>query len=169
VNTRRLGLTLLLGLSVMLAFPVPAVASCAAPPMDSPYAFVGTVVEVKKDGRVATVVIDTGDTVVVHGSPELGDHTATSVDRRFALGGRYEFHPINATSPYQDNACTATRQLAGPTPTPVEPARDRLPGWLPVDEQDGPIGYAALAAMGLVPLTMIVALIMLARRALAQR
>ena len=24
----------------------------------------------------------------------------------------YEFHPVNTTSPYEDNACTATRQIA---------------------------------------------------------
>lgn len=143
----RVAATVVLGLAVTLALAGPARASCAGPPTDSPYAFTGTVVEVEKDGRVAHVVLDNGRTVVVQGSPELRDGTATSVDRRFAAGARYEFHPFNDTSPFQDNACSATRQLAGPTPGPVEPNEDRLPGWLPVDEQAGPVGYAVVGAV----------------------
>lgn len=130
--------------SLLLAAPA-AHASCAGPPKPSPHAFVGTVIEAEADGRVATVVRDDGARVEVHGSPTPHDGAVTSVDRRFAVGGRYEFHPVNARSPFEDNACTATRQLAGPTPPPPDPARDRLPAWLPVDEQSGPLGYAALA------------------------
>ena len=168
----RIGRVLATGFLVLTAgvsVTGPARASCAGPPTDSPYAFTGTVVEVDKDGRVAHVILDRGDTVVIHGSPAIGDHTATSVDRRFAAGARYEFHPFNDTSPFSDNACSATRQLSGPAPEPIQQTEDLLPGWLPVDEQAGPIGYAALAAMGLVPLSMIVALTLLARRAMAKR
>lgn len=139
---------------LLLAAPA-AHASCAGPPEPSPHAFVGTVIDVEAGGRIATVVRDDGTRVEIHGSPTPHDGAVTSVDRRFAAGGRYEFHPENARSPFEDNACTATRQLAGPTPPPPHPARDRLPAWLPVDEQSGPLGYAALAgsagvALGLV-------------------
>lgn len=122
----------------------PAQASCAEAPADSPFAFTGTVVAVADRDRVATVRLDDGSEVVVHGGPDLGGSSGTSLDRRYVLDGRYEFHPRNASSPYADDACTATRQLAGPTADPVEPARDRLPGWLPVDEQAGPLGYAVV-------------------------
>lgn len=140
---------------LLVAWPVAAQASCAGPPEDSPHAFIGTVLSVENEGRVANVVLDDGSRAVVHGSPSLGQHTRSSVDRLFAPGGRYEFHPINDASPFQDNACTATRQLAGPTPEPPEPAREWLPGWLPVDEQAGPVGYGLVAGMAvalLVPL-----------------
>jgi len=169
VNVPRLVVAMVLGLAWALAVPGPAVASCAEQPVDSPYAFVGTVVGLEKDGRVASVVRDSGDTVLVHGSPELGDAVATSVDRRYALGGRYEFHPVNSRSPFEDNACTATRQLAGPTTAPVEPAQDLLPGWLPVDEQTGPIGYAGLGGLAVVALAAAAALIVLGRGVLGRR
>jgi len=154
-SRRSAAATLVLGLALVFAFAGPAQASCAGPPSDSPAAFTGTVVEVEKDGRVAYVALDDGSTAVVHGSPGLGNDTVTSVDRRFAAGARYEFHPFNDTSPFQDNACSATRQLAGPTPGPVEPSEDRLPGWLPVDEQNGPIGYGAVGVMLVVAIALL--------------
>jgi hypothetical protein len=40
-------------------------------------------------------------------------NVATSVDRAFQVGGRYEFHPLNAAGPYRDNACTATHLIGG--------------------------------------------------------
>jgi len=156
-------------LVLLLLVPSAAQASCAAAPTASPHAFVGTVDSVDKDGRLAQVVLDDGRRVIVHGSPELGDHTATSVDRRYALGGRYEFHPLNASSPFQDNACTATRQLAGPSPRPLEPAQDRLPGWLPVDEQAGPVGYAVGVAALVVGLAAVTAAVLRIRRRLGRR
>ena len=170
MNVPRLVVAMVLGLAGAIAVPGPAVASCAEQPVDSPYAFVGTVVGLEKEGRVANVVLDDGNKVVVHGSPELGDAVATSVDRRYALGGRYEFHPINARTPFQDNACTATRQLAGPATAPVEPAQDLLPGWLPVDEQTGPIDYAGLGGLAVAAAAAAAAaLIVLGRRAVARR
>ena len=120
-------------------------ASCAGPPSPSPYAFTGTVIETEARGRVATVMTDDGQTFTVFGTPNRSHLSTTysSVDRRFALGGRYEFHPVNSGPPYQDNACTATRQLAGPRPQAAEPSDSTgfLPEWLPVDEQEGPTGY----------------------------
>jgi len=139
--------TLGLGLALVVTVSGPAQASCAGPPTDSPYAFTATVVKVEDNDRVATVVRVDGREVVVLGSPYLGGSRGTSVDRHYALGGRYEFHPRNSKSPYEDDACTATRQIAGPTVVPVEAKEDRLPGWLPVDEQAGPAGYATLGGI----------------------
>jgi hypothetical protein len=90
----------------------------------SPYAFVGTVIDTKKQDRIATVITDSGRQVKVVGTPDGSwfSRSFTSVDRRYALGGRYEFHPINADSPYRDDRCTATHQLAGPRLRPVATA-----------------------------------------------
>lgn len=122
----------------MLGAP-PAAASCATAPVPSPYAFVGTVIATSQGDRVVQVVTDDGATVTVRGTTG----SFTSVDRRYALGGRYEFHPLNDESPYSDNSCTATRQLSGPSLSamPPEVSRGVLPEWLPVDEQAGPVGY----------------------------
>jgi hypothetical protein len=132
------------GCLLLAGFVVPgAYASCAAEASASPYAFVGTVIETGKQDRVATVITDGGQQVKVVGTPNGSwfSRSSSSTDRRYALGGRYEFHPVNAESPYQDNRCTATRQLAGPRLRPLQPPNDFLPDWLPVDEQAGPIGY----------------------------
>jgi hypothetical protein len=145
-----------------------AAASCAVQPTDSPHAFVGTVVDAEEEDRIATVVTDDGRTVTVMGTQDIGWLTdaVSSVDRRFAVGARYEFHPVNARSPYRDNACTATTRLAGPRLQPLQPlqpSQEYLPGWLPVDEQAGPVGY--LAFLG--PLVFAAAvLIAVSRRAL---
>lgn len=157
-------LGLFLGLAATLALAGPAQASCAGPPTDSPYAFTGTVVEVDDSSRVATVVLDDGSEVVVQGGPDLGGSAATSVDRHYTLGGRYEFHPSNDTSPFQDNACSATRQLSGPTPGTAEPNEDQLPGWLPVDEQAGPDGYAAVGAVVAATIALLAVLAVLGAR-----
>jgi hypothetical protein len=76
----------------------------------SPDAFVGTVINTQKHDRVATVITDGGRRVTVIGSLVPGSFLETfgSTDRRYAVGGRYEFHPINSESPYLDNTCTAT-------------------------------------------------------------
>jgi hypothetical protein len=111
--------------------------------MASAYAFIGTVISTEKDDRIATVITDSGRQVKVIGTPYTSwfSKSYTSVDRRYAVAGRYQFHPINAESPYQDDRCTATHQLAGPIRRPLEPTTDRLPAWLPVDEQAGFVGY----------------------------
>lgn len=159
---------------VILLSPSAAEASCAMPPVESPHAFTGTVLEVEQDGRVATVELDDGREVVVNGSPEAGS-TVTSVDRRFEPGARYVFHPLNATSPYEDNACTATRRLAG-TGTSTgsgsgsgSGSDDRILAWLPVDGQAGPSGYAAVAAVAVAAVVALGLLVTLARSALLRR
>lgn len=103
----------------MLALPAAmgtaaAYASCAGPPEPSPYAFTGTVLSVEDGGTIATVETDEGDTVTVLGGP--GGYGVTSVDRTYEVGVRYEFHPINDQSPYEDNDCTATHKLADQSP-----------------------------------------------------
>lgn len=142
----------------------PAQASCALPPQPSPYSFTGTVVSVDDDGRVAHVRTDAGRRVVVLGAGDPGSDARTSVDRRFAVGGRYEFHPVNSRSPFQDNACTATRQLSGPEADAADGEHDRLPGWLPVDEDAGPVGYAVLGAIALAPVLVAAAVVARIRR-----
>lgn len=125
----------------------PAAASCATDsPEPSPNAFVGTVIATSKGDRVAEVVTDEGATVTVRGTESTSwfSNSYSSVDRRYALGGRYEFHPVNDDSPYSDNDCTATRQISGPPLSAFPEPRARegfLPEWLPVDEQAGPLGY----------------------------
>ena len=97
-------------------------ASCAPPPATSAFAFTGTVLTTSDSDRVAQVRTDTGAEVTVLGTPNPGTSGVTSVDRTFIAGARYEFHPLNEASPYRDNLCTATRQLATtaePTPTPT--------------------------------------------------
>lgn len=101
-------------------YPEVAVASCAQIRITSAHSFTGVVLDTRSQGRVATVRTDTGVTVEVVGTPSVGS-VMTSVDRTYEVGARYEFHPLNSTSPYQDNACTATRLLspaAGPTSGP---------------------------------------------------
>ncbi len=125
----------------------PAAASCATnSPDPSPDAFVGTVIATSEGGRVAEVVTDEGGKVTVQGTEDTSwfSNSYSSVDRRYALGGRYEFHPLNDDSPYSDNACTATRQVSGPPLSAFPEAQVQdgvLPDWLPVDEQAGPLGY----------------------------
>ncbi|HET9303780.1 MAG TPA: hypothetical protein VFO20_13470 [Propionibacteriaceae bacterium] len=133
-----------------------AYASCATEARVSPYAFIGTVIDTAEEDRVATVITDGGRQVKVVAVPNTSwfSKSFSSVDRRYALGGRYEFHPINAESPYRDNRCTATQQLAGPSLRPLESTKEFLPDWLPVDEQAGFVGYlmffgSLAAALGL--------------------
>ena len=125
----------------------PAFASCATDSPDpSPHAFVGTVIATSEGGRVAEVVTDDGASVTVEGTDDTSwsSNSYSSADRRYALGGRYEFHPLNDASPYSDNACSATRQVSGPPLSAFPEASLQegvLPDWLPVEEQAGPIGY----------------------------
>jgi hypothetical protein len=57
---------------------------------------------------------DSGRIVTVHGSYVDGPNSATSVDRTYELGARYEFDPVNDADPYQDNICTGTHMTSGP-------------------------------------------------------
>jgi hypothetical protein len=140
----------------------PAHASCAGLPEPSPHAFTGTVIETAKHDRVATVVTDEGREVQVIGTPDGGlfGTGRSSVDRRYALGARYEFHPLNSEPPYRDNACSATVHLAGPdlaveAVAEARSAPNRLPGWLPVDEQAGAVGYLLFGAASAAPIAAV--------------
>jgi hypothetical protein len=105
---------------LLVAFAVAAVtlvgsaggvqASCVAPEQrsPSPQVFTGVVVSTSLSGRVAVVRTDVGDEVVVRGTTASADNEATSADRAYVVGGRYEFHPLNTTSPFADNECTRT-------------------------------------------------------------
>jgi hypothetical protein len=163
-------LMIMMVLTLVMVRPAPAaVASCATShPPRSPYAFVGTVIDTDANDRIATVVKDDGARVTVDGLAAGGRffNSISEVDRRFAVGGRYEFHPLNGSSPYRDNVCTATRQLAGPPVPPLPVAGQWLPAWLPVDEQAGPIGYTLVV---LPVIAVLVAGGLLGRRAWRRR
>jgi hypothetical protein len=142
----------LLATFVAVGVAAPASASCLSPPRTSPAAFTGVVVELTNAGRVATVRTDAGQTVTVAGT-DAGDPSAiTTVDRSFVLGARYEFHPINDASPYQDNACTATRLIADP-PAGTSPGGHSSPV--------GGGGTAAAAAGGAAVLAAVAVLLIL--------
>jgi len=121
----------------------PAWASCAAgTPRLSDAAFSGTVIQTTRAGRIAQVRTDAGLVVEVRGTDAIdppGGGAATSVDRSYVTGQRYEFHPINSTSPYSDNNCTATHELPASTSTsaapagavsPAAPAESPFLGWV---------------------------------------
>jgi hypothetical protein len=154
VRARRVSASCVLGgalaVGMSLGIAPPAYADCAGPAVPAAHAFEGTVIVVVDDGHTATVVLENGRQVIVESSSP-----GTSSSRRFAVGALYEFHPTNASSPYRDNNCTATRRLWGPAPTQPQPRDGFLPGWLPVDEQAGVAGYAlALAPVALVVLAI---------------
>jgi len=111
-----------LAVAAVLLAAAPAQASCVQPPLASPHRFAGTVTAVSNAGRTATVRTDNGRTVTVVGSDADGPNAATSVDRAYQVGVRYEFHPINDTSPYRDNACTATHAIGAGSAGTGEPA-----------------------------------------------
>lgn len=131
-------------ITAVAAFPVPANALRAWPPAVSAHAFTGTVKSTKDDGAVALVRTDDGREVTVRGA-RWNDNTISSVDRTFVAGTRYEFHPVNDGDPYLDNACTATRQLAGGEPglTPGSAPASTLAWWLL-----SAAGLLAAAALG---------------------
>jgi hypothetical protein len=102
--------------SLLVAVPVvglaaPVQASCFQTAIASADKFTGTVTATSNKGRTATVRTDDGKTVTVMGSEAAEPNSATTVDRSFAVGTRYEFHPVNDTDPYLDNACTATHAI----------------------------------------------------------
>lgn len=102
--TRRHALVPLLVVAA-LAVPTSSVATSCVGPVRSRHAFVGTVLSTTSGGAVAVVRTEAGRTVQVEGSQ------GTSVEQTYEVGRRYEFHPVNAASPYQDHLCTATRVL----------------------------------------------------------
>lgn len=138
---------MLLAAVAVVGLAAPASASCAGSPAPSRYAFTGVVTATANGGRVATVRADSGQTVTVVGTPDKGSG-ATSVDRQYVVGARYEFHPLNGESPYQDNACTATRQIAAAaSSTPGAAASNGSGSSLPITP---PLVVAAVLAAALV-------------------
>jgi hypothetical protein len=119
----RIFTTCLLASLLFAAMAGPASASCAVQlPLSESLAassvvFTGTVVSVA-GGRIATVMVDEvwkggplPEQVEVRGGP--GDpQSITSVDRSFEQGDKYLFVPINDAPPFEDNACTATREYS---------------------------------------------------------
>ena len=153
--------------AALIAGPTPAHASCAVqlPLVESlaasSVAFTGTVLSVDGGDRIAQVLVDEvwkggplPMQVEVRGGP--GDpQSITSVDRSFARGDKYLFVPINDESPFQDNACTATREYSpdledsrpldasmpnGGAPLPAEPSVAPDGGGLPVASPAEPSG-----------------------------
>ncbi|MEV6521155.1 hypothetical protein AB0M43_04320 [Longispora sp. NPDC051575] len=119
----------------------PADASCVSTPVTSRHAFAGVVTDTENRGRVARVRTDDGRTVTVVGTEATGPDSLTTVDRSYEAGTRYEFHPVNGSSPYRDNICTATRALGS---APVLEAADRSVWWIGA----GGIAVLALAVGG---------------------
>ncbi|WP_285741100.1 hypothetical protein [Lentzea sp. NBRC 105346] len=111
---------------LLTGFQPAAHASCAMPPPESPAVFTGTVESTERDGLVAHVRTDDGRQVDVVGTPS--ESGVTSVDRTFTKGVRYEFHPLNASSPYQDNICTRTHAVDSAPPTAPTPSTAGGPG-----------------------------------------
>jgi len=112
--------------SLIIAVPVvglaaPAQASCFGTARVSAHKFTGTVTATSNNGRTATVRTDDGKTVTVIGSEVTEPNAFTTVDRSFEAGTRYEFHPVNDTDPYRDNACTATHAIGAGAEQPGTP------------------------------------------------
>jgi hypothetical protein len=120
---RILGVAALTAAGLFAGATAEASASCVASPPASPWAFTGTVVSTEHDGRVAAVRTDDGRRVEVVGTSSVSGFT--SVDRDFEIGARYEFHPANSTSPYEDNICTRTHLISSP---PTEPTTETTLG-----------------------------------------
>lgn len=114
----------MVALLMAILVPVaPANASCAASPAPSPHRFTGVVIATRSHDRIATVRTDAGATVEVRGTMTTVDNAASSVDRTYEPGARYEFHPSNDASPFQDSICSVTHLIArGVTPVAQVPS-----------------------------------------------
>ena len=149
--------------AICLAFgagtPSPAHASCALPtgagPTNlasqinaGPIAFVGTVVGTANNDRLARVKVESiwqgpviPTLVTVSGSPAQ-ESAATSVDRTYLVGQRYLFVPFSASSPFQDNSCSATQiyssQLDALKPATAQPP---APGAAGPDPTESPLAF----------------------------
>lgn len=149
-------MTLIAGAALTVAVQVmpaaPAFGSCALPPRVSAHPFTGTVIGLSNTGRTASVRTDDGRVVTVRGSEADEPNAATTVDRSYQMGVRYEFHPINDADPYQDNSCTATHPVAAVRTKPASPASPAAVGrgsgiGSNVALALGGIGGAGIAAM----------------------
>jgi hypothetical protein len=118
----------------------PAWASCAAEPSQSPYSFTGTVVSTTNADRTAVVRTDDGRVVTVRGTDAEGPDAHTSVDRSYRVGVRYEFDPVNGSSPYQDSICSTTH--------PIDALGTAAPSAGAPHRSDSGIGRTAVWATG---------------------
>jgi hypothetical protein len=118
----------------------PAWASCAAEPSQSPYWFTGIVVSTTNADRTAVVRTDDGRVVIVRGTDAEAADVHTSVDRTYQVGLRYEFDPVNGSSPYQDNLCSTTH--------PIGPSGIVAPSTGASHRLDSGIGRTAVWATG---------------------
>lgn len=162
---------LLIAPAVIVTAAAPATASCAASPPPSPHAFTGTVLKTRLDGRVATVRTASGAIVTVRGAAAAGRKVFTTVDRQYKVNRSYEFHPLNARSPFQDNACTATNRIPGGNlagdllePAAEEPEVNVAPPLTPADDDDGSPVLAATAGAVAVTAAVLTLLVLLLRR-----
>jgi len=125
--------------------------------------FTGTVVETRYLGTEASVRTDSGALVVVRGYIGRDPGLGSSVDRVFREGRRYKFHPVNARSPFRDNACTRTHRIRGsfvgnllgpawqePEVNVAPEAKAVLP-LTPADDDDGSLVPAATAGLSRSP------------------
>jgi hypothetical protein len=110
----------LLAATLAVTIAPAARASCIADPASSPYSFTGVVARTELGQRIAYVRTDDGRDVVVRGTSATAENAFTTIDRTYLTGHRYDFHPVNDTSPFEDNACTATLDLgSAPTEQPA--------------------------------------------------
>jgi hypothetical protein len=110
-------------------------------------------VDIANNGRVATFRTDAGLTVTFVGTPNEGSG-ATTVDRQYVVGTRYEFHPLNDVA-YQDNGCSATREVDGGSSSPTSGAPAHATGTgpnQPFRQLPVAVATAAVAALPLVVL-----------------
>jgi hypothetical protein len=139
---RLLGVAALSAPGLFVGAAPEASASCAAPPSVSPWVFTGTVVSTERDGRVAAVQTDDGHRVEVVGTTSTSTNGFTSVDRAYEVGARYEFHPANSTSPFQDNICTRTHVISPATAATTPGTANTRPA-----ASDAPSGLGTTAAI----------------------
>ena len=147
--------------------PVPG----AVPWADADAVFVGTVTSVANGDRWATVRVeevwqgpDQPAEVVVRGGSE--GNAATSIDRTYAVGGRYIFAVTIEGDALLDNACSGTTPAADVDLVAVRPSVVRTVGRTPASTSDGiDLGGAAgpLAVAAIVG-GLLLATVLLARR-----
>jgi hypothetical protein len=153
--------------ALIVATGAPASASCVGSPSPSPYAFNGTVLSTGADGRIAEVIAEDGRKVEVRGTPDAS--AVTTVDRTYQVGARYEFHPVNDSSPYEDNACTATRKLAGPVAADGSAQATTVAGGDDAQSGIGPLIVGGLAALASAAAAVFVLAMVRRRRTLPPR
>ena len=124
-----------------------AQASCARAPSlaedidASPMVFVGTVISTSDNDRVAHVSVESiwkGPVlpayVDVHGSPDLGPFSFSSVDRTYRAGERDIFVLFSDQQPLHDNICSATQPYTAEVAA-FAPSNTKLPApWTAGDQ-----------------------------------